>query len=311
MIKVFIDGSSGTTGLQIHDRLAQRKDLELITLSETQRRDIGARQQALNSCDIAFLCLPDDAAREAVALVEEPSVRIIDASTAHRTSSGWDYGFPELSEVLRQRIARSARVANPGCYASGFIALVRPLVERGLLSADAPVCAHGLSGYTGAGKSAIAQYESAERSPELDSPRHYALGLAHKHVPEMMAMTGLTKKPIFMPVVCDYPQGMVVSVPLFLDTLADCRSPEALREVYRQAYGGTRFLHVMPAEQPEGGFLSANGVVGVNDMEIFVSGNGAQVLLSARFDNLGKGASGAAVQNMNLMLGLPEETGLI
>ncbi len=307
---VYIDGREGTTGLQIYECLGRRGDIELLLIEEEKRKDIEARKKCLNAADIVFLCLPDDAAREAVSLIENPKVRVIDASTAHRVSPGWDYGFPELSPELRARIASSSRVANPGCYASGFIALVRPLVVRGVLADTAAVCAHALSGYTGAGKKTIALYEAPERPAELDAPRLYALGLAHKHLPEMAAMTGLQSPPIFLPVICDYPQGMVVSVPLELSQLRGAASVESLRALYGDFYAGQHFIRVMPEGAPESGFLAANGVVNTNYMEIYVFGNARQAVVAARFDNLGKGASGAAVQNMNLMLGLPEETGL-
>ena len=309
-MKVFIDGSAGTTGLQIHGRLEAREDIELITLSEKLRKDEGARRDALNSCDIAFLCLPDDAAREAVSFIENPDVRVIDASTAHRTAPGWVYGLPELTGQ-REKIAAAKRVANPGCYATGFISLVRPLVEAGVLPPDAHISCHALSGYTGAGKKTIAVYESPERDVELDSPRHYALAMAHKHIPEMVAVCGLERRPMFAPIICDYPQGMVVTVMFDMDQLRGPSQVESVRDVYRDYYakGGTK--SVAGDDEPAGGFLGANNLAGRDILRIFVSGNEGQLMLSAQLDNLGKGASGAAVQNMNILMGIDETTGLV
>ena len=264
----------------------------------------------MNQADLVFLCLPDQAAREAVSLVTNDHTRIIDASTAHRTAPGWVYGFPELGGGQREAIAAAKRVANPGCYATGFIALVRPLVEQGILPADAALTAHALSGYTGGGKKTIAQYEAADREPELVSPRHYAVNLNHKHIPEMMAVCGLTRRPIFMPIICDFPQGMVVTVPLYLDQLRGEQSVGSLREVYDDYYRGAAFVKLRPADAPACGFIGSNNLAGSNELQIFVCGNDEQVMLAARLDNLGKGASGAAVQNMNLMLGFEETTGL-
>lgn len=307
---VYIDGREGTTGLQIFDRLADREDVQLLLIDGDKRKDAAERKKLMNQADLVFLCLPDDAAAEAVALVENPATRIIDASTAHRTAPGWVYGFPELGAEAREAIRTAKRVGNPGCYATGFISLVAPLVRRGLLPPDAPLACHAVSGYTGGGKKAIAQYEAAERDPELDSPRHYAVTLAHKHLPEMMKISGLTRKPVFMPMICDFPQGMVVTVPLYLDMLAGKQSLDTLREVYREFYAGARFVTVRPDGAPACGFIGSNNLAGTNELQIFVCGGGEQVMLAARLDNLGKGASGAAVQNMNIMLGLPEETGL-
>ena len=307
--KVFIDGKEGTTGLRIYDRIGGRSDLELIVLPEEKRKDPEARSEAINSSDITFLCLPDAASREAVAMITNPHVKIIDTSTAHRVSPGWDYGFPELSRGQAEAIARSHRVANPGCYATGFISLVRPLVELGLLPAGAHVSAHALSGYSGAGKKTIAVYESPDRDAELASPRLYALGLAHKHLPEMKAMTGLTRTPIFNPMICDYYCGMTVTVPLFLDTMNGA-DVEKIRQAYADFYAGQRFIRVAGEGEPAGGFLGSNNMAGRDSLEIFVSGNAEQVMCTARFDNLGKGASGAAIECMNLMLGQDPATGL-
>ena len=307
---VYIDGKEGTTGLQIYDRLAGREDIQLLLIDEEKRKDVEERRRLMNQADLVFLCLPDQAAREAVSLVTNDRTRIIDASTAHRTAPGWVYGFPELGGGQREVIAAAKRVANPGCYATGFIALVRPLVEQGILPADAALTAHALSGYTGGGKKTIAQYEAADREPELVSPRHYAVNLNHKHIPEMMAVCGLTRRPIFMPIICDFPQGMVVTVPLYLEQLAGKQSIESLREVYDDYYRGAAFVKLRPADAPACGFIGSNNLAGSNELQIFVCGNDEQVMLAARLDNLGKGASGAAVQNMNLMLGFEETTGL-
>lgn len=307
--KIYIDGKEGTTGLQIYERLGGRDDLELLLISDDKRKDLTERKRFLNAADLVFLCLPDDAAKEAVSLIENDGTKIIDASTAHRTADGWTYGFPELGGQ-RERIRVAKRVANPGCYATGFIALVRPLVELGILPQDYPLSCHALSGYTGAGKKAIAQYEAADREDELSSPRHYAMGLTHKHLPEMASLCGLEKHPIFSPIICDYPQGMVVTVPLHLELLTAGQSVEALRAAYEKYYKGETLVTLRPANAPSCGFLGANNLAGKDSLQIFVNGNGEQAVLTARLDNLGKGASGAAVQNMNLMLGFPETTGL-
>ena len=254
--------------------------------------------------------MPEPRPGEAGAVVTNDHTRIIHASTAPRTAPGWVYGFPELGGGQREVIAAAKRVANPGCYATGFIALVRPLVERGILPADAALTAHALSGYTGGGKKTIAQYEAADREPELVSPRHYAVNLNHKHIPEMMAVCGLTRRPIFMPIICDFPQGMVVTVPLYLDQLRGEQSVGSLREVYDDYYRGAAFVKLRPADAPACGFIGSNNLAGSNELQIFVCGNDEQVMLAARLDNLGKGASGAAVQNMNLMLGFDETAGL-
>ena len=308
---VYIDGKEGTTGLQIYDRLAGRKDIDLLLIDEDKRKDAAERKKLMNAADLVCLCLPDAAAVEAVGLVENPNTRIIDASTAHRTAPGWVYGFPELGADQREAIRTAKRVANPGCYATGFISLIAPLVKSGLLDASAPLACHAVSGYTGGGKKAIAQYEAEDREAELVSPRHYGVTLAHKHIPEMMQMCGLTKKPIFMPMICDFPQGMVVTVPLYLDTLKGTPDLDRLRQVYNDFYAGSRFVTVRPSDAPACGFIGSNNLAGTNDLQIFVCGNEEQVMLASRLDNLGKGASGAAVQNMNMMLGFPEETGLV
>lgn len=309
MIQVFIDGKEGTTGLQIYERLAKRKDLQIIQLSDEQRKDLKAREECLNSSDISFLCLPDEAARESVSLVHNPRVKIIDASTAHRTNPQWVYGFPELSEERRLEIIRSTRVANPGCHATGFISLVAPLIRGGILSADYPFVCHSLTGYSGAGKKTIAIYENQPRDKELDSPREYAIGLNHKHIPEMMRECGLTRKPIFNPVICDFYCGMCVVVPIFTDLLSKKWGVDDIRNFFAEYYATRNYVKVASCEENPP-YLAANLLAGTNQLKIFVSGNAEQIFLAAVFDNLGKGASGAAIQNMNLMLGLDERTGL-
>ena len=307
--KVYIDGKEGTTGLQIYDRLAVREDIELLLIDESKRKDPAERKQFLNAADLVFLCLPDAAAVEAVSLIENGQTRVIDCSTAHRTAEGWVYGFPELSRQ-REAIRTASRVANPGCYATGFLSLVRPLVEKGALSPKARLACHALSGYTGAGKKAIAQYTDPDRDKELESPRHYAVTLAHKHLPEMAAIAGLNRPPLFMPMICDYPQGMVVTVPLWAEELEGPWSIEKLRALYEDYYGGSPVVTLRPADAPSCGFIGSNNLSGADGLHIFVNGNSGQFMLSARLDNLGKGASGAAVQNMNLMLGFEETAGL-
>lgn len=307
--KVYIDGQAGTTGLQIYGRLRSREDIELLVIDEAKRKDESARRECLNEADLAILCLPDQAAREAVGLIENDHTKVIDCSTAHRTATGWDYGFPELFPLQREKIQASKRVANPGCYATGVIALVRPLVRAGFLSVDYPLAIHALSGYTGGGNKAIAQYEAAQRPAELDSPRHYALDLSHKHIPEIMAQTGLKRKPIFCPIICDFPQGMAVSVPLALSWMGGV-DQNLLRKCYERYYQGERLVSIAPEGTPEDGFLGSSNYAGRDDLEIVLCGNEDQAVVFARFDNLGKGASGAAVQNMNLMLGFEETKGL-
>lgn len=307
MYKVFIDGKAGTTGLKIYERLQKRDDVQIVSLSEDLRKNAAARKDAINSSDVTFLCLPDDAAREAVSLVENPQTIVIDASTAHRTAEGWAYGFAELSKEHRRRIASGKRIANPGCYASGFIALVYPLVQAGILPADYPLVCHAVSGYSGAGKSGIAQYEDVARGAEFDTPRLYALSLEHKHLAEMVAQCGLSHKPIFNPYVCDYYSGMTVSVPLYCSLLNGRVNAQDLSSVYRAHYADSRFVRV---GKEESGFIAANTLLETNALEILVNGNEERVLLTARLDNLGKGASGAAIQNMNIALGLDEGVSL-
>ena len=305
MKHVFIDGSAGTTGLRIHERLADRSDLSLIILSDELRKDENARREALNAADIAFLCLPDAAAKEAVALTSNPRTVIIDTSTAHRTAPGWTYGFPEIGG-RRRDIASATRIANPGCHASGFVSLVAPLVENGLLDASAALSCFSLTGYTGGGKKMIAEYEAAGRDPLLDAPRQYGLTQSHKHLPEMAAICGLANAPLFCPIVGDFPCGMEVTVPLFGHQIKG--SMEDVKAVYRTYYATGLVKYVEDAS--EGGFLSASAMAGRDDLQVTVTGNADRMLLVARFDNLGKGASGAAIQNMNIVLGTDEATGL-
>ncbi len=305
MTNVFIDGSAGTTGLRIADRLSARSDLRLITLSEELRKDTQARKEAINSADIVFLCLPDAAAIEAVSLAENPSVKIIDTSTAHRTAADWVYGMPELSGQ-RERIAASNRIANPGCHASGFVALVAPLVEHGLLYKDVPLTCFSLTGYSGGGKKMIAEYEGANRNPLLNAPRQYALTQQHKHLKEMVALSGLSTAPAFCPIVADFYSGMEVTVPLFSSDIRG--TVKDIRELYTTYYQNGLIRYSDATD--EDGMLSASAYADRDDMQISVQGNDDRILLVARFDNLGKGASGAAIQNMNVLLGIEETTGL-
>lgn len=311
-VKVYIDGREGTTGLKIHSRLREREDLELLAIPEEYRKDPAVRKEYINGSDITFLCLPDAAAKEAVALASG-DVRIIDASTAHRVNPDWAYGFPELGAEFREKIARGKRVAVPGCHASGFIALVYPLVKLGFMSPDFSVCATSLTGYSGGGKKMIAAYEG-ERGTEYDAPRMYGIGQTHKHLPEMRAICGLDKAPVFLPIVSDYYSGMEVILPLDLKQLRGVSSADALRAIYKEFYAGEALVKVKDegAEGASGdGFAAANRLSGRDDMEIYVAGSDERAVAYAVFDNLGKGASGAAVQNMNIMLGLDEKKGLI
>ena len=305
---VYIDGNEGTTGLQIYDRIGARDDITLLLIDEDKRKDPVERQKLINAADLVFLCLPDAAAREAVTLVTNPATRIIDASTAHRTSPGWDYGFAELSPRHRAAIQASRRVANPGCHASGFIAIVYPLVACGLLPPDALLSCHSITGYSGGGKKMIAQYEASDRPAELDSPRQYGLSQTHKHLPEMQKLCGLAYAPIFNPIVADFYKGMAVSVPLHSAWVGG-RSAEEVRQALAAHYEGQALVHVAP-EVVCDGMLASNPLAGTNEMELCVCGNAERMTVVARFDNLGKGASGAAVQNMNLMLGFAEKAGL-
>lgn len=312
-VKVYIDGQEGTTGLKILERFEGRNDIELLKIDGEKRKDPAERKRLINSADFVFLCLPDAAAREAVSFVKNNHVRIIDASTAHRTDPGWTYGFPELSPEHREKIRNSKRVANPGCYASGFISICYPLVKAGVLPQFYPVFAYATSGYSGAGKKAIAAYESDDKPEELLSPRQYALDMNHKHLPEMQKISGLAYKPMFNPIVDNYYSGMVVSIPLQGRLLQKRFTPEQIRDVLYDNYKDSNFVEVKPAgsECVPDGFLTSNGLSGTNRMEIYVFGDNDQMLLCSRLDNLGKGASGAAVQCLNIMMGIDETTGLI
>lgn len=322
--KVFIDGSEGTTGLKIFERFNGRTDIELIHIDEDKRKDPLARQECINSSDFTFLCLPDRAAAQSVSLCTNPTVRIIDASTAHRTAKGWDYGFPELSREHRKAIKNSLRVAVPGCYASGFIAIAYPLVKCGILPRDYPVVCHAVSGYSGAGKKAIAQYEEPSRPASLSSPRLYALTQSHKHIPEMTAISGLDFPPAFSPYICDYFCGMAVTVPLHTRLLNNTPryavgysgttpSAKALHQALAAHYAKEHFVTVAPfmgegvLDEP---FIAANALRGTNCMTLYVCGNDERVSITSVFDNLGKGASGTAVQCMNIMMGADERTAL-
>ena len=307
MKTVFIDGSVGTTGQRIRQRLSDRPDIQLVTLPENLRKNTEARAGALNSCDLAFLCLPDAAAIEAAALVQNPDVVLLDTSTAHRTDPGWAYGFPELSPAHEAAVRASRRIAVPGCHASGFIALVYPLIAAGYLGRDALLSCFSLTGDSGGGKKMIAAYEDADRPALYDGPRQYALGQQHKHLPEMQAVTGLENAPVFCPVVADFYSGMEVTVPVFGAQLRKKAGPEDLTEFYRSWYGGT-LVHC--AGPDEDGFLSAAALSGRDSMSLYVAGNNDRLLLTARYDNLGKGASGAAIECMNLVLGLDPAAGL-
>ena len=306
MKKVFIDGGAGTTGLRIVERLQNRKDIELITLPDDKRKVLEYRKQALNNCDIAFLCLPDDASREAVSLIENDKVVVIDASTAHRTNDDWAYGFPELSEEFEKKIINSNRIAVPGCYASGFISLVEPLVKNGIINKDLGVMCHAVSGYSGAGKKGIAQYENQNRDDEFSAPREYALTQQHKHLKEMKIISGLEKEPIFCPYVCDYYSGMVVTVPLFKSDING--NAEDIKNVYKNLYKDSFVKYCDNIDN--NGFIAGNLVSDKDNMMVTVAGNDERVLLISAFNNLGKGASGAAVECMNIKLGIEKTTGL-
>ena len=308
MKTVFIDGREGTTGLRIFERFANRDDLRVIVLPEEQRKDPTARKAAINAADVAFLCLPDAAARESVSLVENDHVIIIDTSTAHRTLPDWDYGFPELSPAHREALTNSRRIAVPGCHAGGFVSLAYPLVKSGILPADAPLSCFSVTGYSGGGKKMIADYESSDRPAELSSPRQYGLSQQHKHLPEMQLIPGLARPPVFCPIVADYPCGMLVTLPLPAELLGKKTTVSELRDLFASHYAGSKLVRVMPETADP--MLGANNRSGWDGMEIFVYGNDDRPVVASRFDNLGKGASGAAVQCMNIALGLDETTGL-
>ena len=308
MKKVFIDGSAGTTGLRIYERLAAREDISLLTLSEEKRKDPASRAEMLNSADLAFLCLPDDAAREAVAMLENPDTVILDTSTAHRTSDGWCYGFPELSAAHFAAVKTAKRIAVPGCHAGGFIALVYPLVEAGVLSPDALLSCHSLTGYSGGGKKMIADYEAQERDALLGAPRQYALGQTHKHLKEMVHVTGLKNAPVFSPIVADFYSGMAVTVPLHTAELGGASLAD-VKKIYAEKYTASLVTYVENAD--ENGFYAATKLSLKDRMEISVAGNDERIVLLARYDNLGKGASGAALECMNISMGLDPAFGLV
>ncbi len=310
--KVFIDGKEGTTGLQIFDRFKNRSDIELIEIEEDLRKDLETRKKCINSSDITFLCLPDQAAIEAVSLLENTHTKIIDASTAHRTLSNWAYGFPELGDDFKKKIETNQLVAVPGCYASGFQAIVYPLIKMGIAPKNYPFTVNAISGYSGAGKKGISQYEDVNRNIEFEAPRLYAMGQMHKHLKEMKAISGLEEEPLFNPYVCDFYKGMLVTVPLYVDRLNAKITPKELHQKFLEFYKGKKFVRVMPFDEKgtETGFLSANHLAGKDYLEIYISGNEERISITSCLDNLGKGASGAAVECMNIMLGLPEDLGL-
>ncbi len=308
MTKVFIDGKAGTTGLKIFDRLLTREDIEILTLSEELRKDTNARREMLNKADVAFLCLPDAAAIEAVSLIDNPDTVVIDTSTAHRTNPDWAYGFAELSQEHFDKIKNSKRIAVPGCHASGFIALVYPLVKSGIISEDVLLSCFSLTGYSGGGKQMIADYEDENRSFELSSPRQYATPQKHKHIPEMTKVTGIKNAPVFCPVVGDFYSGMQVTVPLHKSQLNDGFTIENIKKTYAEMYKDSVVTYV--PKMDETGFVSSNAFTGFDNMQVTVEGNEERILLIARYDNLGKGASGAAVECMNIALGLSKTTSL-
>ncbi len=309
MKKVFIDGKAGTTGLRIYERLEERSDLELITLSENERKDPECRKRALNEADIAFLCLPDDASREAISMITNPNTVVLDTSTAHRTLSDWTYGFPELSDANRDAVISSKRIAVPGCHASGFIALIKPLIDAGMLSNKAHLSCHSITGYSGGGKKMIAQYEDEANSDVTNAPRQYALSQGHKHLKEMKAITGIENEPIFSPIVSSFYSGMEVTVPIFVSDLQNGATAEDIKKLYKKQYNGKIVRYEEHTD--ENGMLSSTALKGSDGMVIGVYGNEERIILTAVYDNLGKGASGAAVQCMNLVLGTDETTGLV
>ena len=321
---VFVDGQEGTTGLEINERLKKRNDIEILKISQEKRKDIDERSKYINQADIVFLCLPDDAAKESVALVNNPSTRIIDASTAHRVADGWVYGIPELSTEHRKAVENAKRLSNPGCFPTGFNMLVYPLVKAGIIPAGLLVTCNSVTGYSGGGRTLIERYENAKNKEILIAPNLYSLGLTHKHLPEMKKHSGLENAPLFCPAVCGFSRGMTVCVPLFVQQLnspANLKknriTPDDIRDYLTEYYAGQKFVSVMEKgfedkEKPDYYYRGINPTAcnGTNNLEIFVVGNEEQVLLAARFDNLGKGASGAAIQNMNIMLGADEAYGL-
>lgn len=312
MKKVFIDGSEGTTGLRIFERFEGRDDIEILKIPSELRKDPEEIKKYINASDITFLCLPDAAAKEAVAMVENENTVIIDTSTAHRTLEGWAYGYPELSKEHREKIKTGKRIAVPGCYATGFITLVYPLIKGGILPADYPVAAFAVSGYSGGGKKLIAEYENPERDEKYGSARMYAWGQTHKHLKEMQSITGLARTPLFSPMTTDYYSGMVVEIPLYTELLQTKKTPEEIRDYFAEYFAGEKFIKVMPfgADVDAGGVLFSNACANWDGIEIYVTGNEDRVVVATRFDNLGKGASGAAVQCLNIVLGCEEDKGL-
>lgn len=308
MKRIFLDGSAGTAGLRLQSRLSSREDIELITLTGADRKNDDKRREALNDCDVAVLCLPDEASRQAIAMIENPDVRVVDTSTAHRVAPGWVYGFPELSEEQREAVISGKRVASPGCHAGGFVVLVYPLVEAGILPHDALLTCHSLTGYSGGGKGMIAAYEAEERPESYSSPRQYGMTQQHKHLPEMTGIPGLENSPIFCPIVADFYSGMLVTVPLFAKQIKG--SIADIKAVYAEKFAGGKIVKYVE-DMDEGGFVASNSLSGTDAMELAVFGNEERILLCSRFDNLGKGASGAALQCLNLMLGAPETAGLV
>ncbi|MBO5927916.1 MAG: N-acetyl-gamma-glutamyl-phosphate reductase [Clostridia bacterium] len=305
MVKIFIDGKAGTTGLRIFERLAKRKDVEIINLSEEERKDVNARKKAINSSDVTFLCLPDDAARESVSLVENDNTVIIDTSTAHRTEQGWLYGFPEIDFKFNEKVKSAKRIAVPGCHASGFIALTKPLIDEGIIDKNALLTCTSITGYSGGGKKMIAEYESDDRDELLSYPRQYALGQSHKHLKEMSKISGLENAPCFMPIVAPFKSGMQVTIPLFKNQIN--KSIEEIKNVYKKYYNSRIVFYSEDAEQ---GFTSAGRYSKLDSMEISVYGNDERIILSARYDNLGKGASGAAIECLNYVTGKDKELDL-
>lgn len=312
MFKVFIDGEAGTTGLRIRERLSLRDDIELLTINPDLRKDLNERKKLINEADIVFLCLPDDAAIEAVGLLENSHTRIIDASTAHRTDSNWAYGFPELGDDFLNKIKTNQLVAVPGCYASGFMSIVYPLVKMNIAKNDYPFSANAISGYSGAGKKGISQYEDPNRSSEFDGPRLYAMQQMHKHLKEMQAIAGLKNKPLFNPYVCDFYSGMLVNISLYSNLLTKKYTPLEIYNMFKDYYKDNRFVRVMPFNEKgtEDGFLSASHLSGKDYMEIYIAGNEDRICITSCLDNLGKGASGAAIECMNYMLKIDPEKGL-
>ncbi|OGO32221.1 MAG: N-acetyl-gamma-glutamyl-phosphate reductase [Chloroflexi bacterium RBG_16_56_11] len=310
---VFVDGQHGTTGLKIRERLHGRTDIDVIEIAEEKRKDPETRKKLMNEADIVFLCLPDDAARESVSLIKNSSVRVIDGSTAHRLAEGWVYGLPELKKEQRTLIKKSRRIAVPGCHATGFVLMLYPLIAEGIVPPDYPVSSHAVAGYSGGGKAMISDYENGNAPDFIKNPRPYSLGLNHKHLPEMTRIAGLTRPPVFAPTVVNVYNGEIISIPLLTGHLKKRLSAADIREVLARYYAGERFVRVIPYPPDDylkNGFMTFTDCNGTNNLDIFVFGNEDRILLSGRFDNLGKGASGAAIQDMNLVLGLPETQGL-